>query len=235
MRVMIGNPDNTLATGESGGPSGGGGRITAITPTTANPLRATVKVGGRAKGTLSLDLIDELGLTVGQTWDGKLAERVRRGIETDKAYRQTMQRLNRRAMSRHQLDRKLRELGHDAAVAADVLDRLERAGLIDDRALGAAMIRETISRKPAGPRLLRSKLAQRGLARKLIDELLAEVEAGGDPVGQAAELARQRLARMGDLDERTRKRRLWGVLARRGFAPDVIERALAQLGEAADS
>lgn len=152
--------------------------ITALSPTKRDPGRLTIKVAGRAVATMQAKRIAELGLEIGMPWTDALAEQVAHAAAFDKAMRAAMNRLNRRAMSRSQLRRKLtdRKLELDVAAVDAALDRLEELDLIDDEAFGRALIAEILRGRPAGPMLLRQKLMQRGLERNLIDRLIAENE-----------------------------------------------------------
>lgn len=201
--------------------------ITAIKPTQRDPDRATIRVAGRVVATLPRHHIADLGIEVGTVWDEALAQRIAEAAAYDKALRQAINRLARRGRSRRELDRKLRELGHDEPVRQRVLDRLVELGYLDDEALGRQLLIEIQSRKPAGPMLLRQKLMQKGLDRELIDRLVTEAVDDSDQAEQALALLRQRLRSMQRLDPATRKRRLYGQLARRGFAADAIRSAFA--------
>lgn len=209
----------------------GAERITAIVPTARNPQRASVRVGRKVVATLAMQRIDALGLTVGQAWDEALAAKVAAAAEEDKAMRKALNRLNRRAMSRRDLDRKLRELEFAEATREQVLDRLTELGYLDDEAFGRALIRETQRGKAAGPRLLQQKLFQKGLDRALIDRLITETRGEHDEAEQAVALARQRLRQMRRLDAATRRRRLYGLLARRGFEGETIDAAMEAVRE----
>jgi regulatory protein len=202
--------------------------ITAIRTTKRDPGRASIDVNGKVAATLNHKLLDGLGIGVGDVWTDALAAKVADVVKYDKALRDAMRRLNRRAMSTQQLSRKLAELDHEPAIIQRVCARLTELSVLNDAEYGRALIREINLRKPAGPRLLRAKLSQRGLDRKLIDELLREVEAEPttDRVADARKLAEAKLRSMSRLDPLVRKRRLWGALARRGFDPDTIEAAL---------
>ena len=149
----------------------------------------------------------------------------------DKALQQALNRLNRRAMSRHDLDFKLKKLGYEQSVRQSVLDRLTEMGCLDDRAYGRALIDATMRLKPAGPQLLRQKLFQKGIDRSLIEKLVGEATDAQDLAPGAVELARKKLRTMQRLDIQTRKRRLYGLLARRGFNPDTISSVMAELGD----
>lgn len=205
--------------------------ITAIKPTQRNPKRVTIRIGRKVVATLPQSKVDELGLAVGQPWDDALAQRVAQAGVYDKALRQAMNRLNRRAMSRRDLDKKLERLEYEHAVREQVLDRLTEMKFLDDEAYARALIDSTLRRKPAGPQLLRQKLYQKGIGRSLIEKLVGEATDAQDLAPGAVDLARKKLRSMQRLDIDTRKRRLYGLLARRGFNPDTISSVMAELAD----
>lgn len=218
-----------------------GARIVAIQPTQRDSQRATVRVSdakavpggklprGRVVVTLQLKHLDELGLKVGMAWTPALTEAVVAVAAYDRALRQALDRLTRRRMSRRELDRKLQPLGHTEPVREKVLARLTELGLLDDRAYAEALVRD-LQRRPAGPRLLRRKLYEKGIASELIDAVLAE-SAGCSQEQQTAALtlARKKLPGLQRVDAITRRRRLSGLLTRRGFSLEVIRHVLEDL------
>ena len=226
--------------------SGGGPRVSALRPTNRDPLRFTVKVDGKAVGTLSQKLIDDLRITIGSPYTAELAAALADAVVYDKAFRAATRRLARRAMSSGMIRQKLRTPPRrrppkpgdtrkprepDPIPPAEVIDqviaRLTELDLLDDRAFGQALIRDLTRSKPAGPMLLKQKLYAKGLDAKLIDELVAE--ATNDPDEQAdgaTAFAEKKIRRMRHLDADTIKRRLYGQLSRRGFTPDAIRTAM---------
>jgi len=207
-------------------------QITAISPTKRDPGRGMIKVGGRVVATLAYTLIDELGVTVGQTWDERLAGRVAATVAYDQCLRAALRRLERRAFSRSQLRLKLCGLDFPEDVIERALDRLTELGVLDDAGYGEALVRAILRSKPAGPRLVRQKLFQKGLEAELIDRLVAEAFAGHDQAEDAERLARQKLKTLSRYDKQTQKRRLWGALARRGFDSEAITEVVdAVLGD----
>ncbi|MEM6755822.1 MAG: regulatory protein RecX [Planctomycetota bacterium] len=217
--------------------------VTAVVASAGDTHRVSIRVGrpggkGRSVGTLSARLAEAAGAVEGAAWTVELAERVAEALAVDKAMRDGMTRLNRRAMSRRDLDRKLREKGHAAEARAAALDRLIELGVIDDAAYGAALAEETVRRKGAGPRLveqkLRAKELEGGEARRLADAATGDAEAQRAAATAAAE---KKLRSMAGLDAATRRRRLYGLLGRRGYTPDVISdvmEAMADRLEASD-
>ncbi len=190
-----------------------------------------VRVGRKVVATLAHSKVVDMDLHVGQVWDDALAERVGHAAVFDKALQQGLNRLNRRAMSRYDLDFKLKKLGYEQPVRESVLDRLTELRFLDDEAYGRALIDATMRRKPAGPQLLRQKLFQKGIDRSLIERLVGEATDAQDLAPGAVELARKKLRTMQRFDLQTRKRRLYGLLARRGFNPDTISSVMAELSD----
>ena len=73
------------------------------------------------------------------------------------------------------------------------------------------------------------RLQRKGAAPSLIDAVLEEA---ADPAQEAAAAegqVRQRLRLLRRLEPAAQRRRLYGFLQRRGYAADVIERALARV------
>lgn len=209
----------------------GEGRITAIAPTKRDPDRASIRVDAKHVATVSYKHVNQLGLHVGQAWTPELADQVAQAALYDKAMKRAMNRLNRRAMSRRELDRKLKELEFDEGTRERVLDRLTELNLLNDEAFGRAVVRETMSRKAAGKRLLQQKLFQKGIDRKLADRILDDSLDPEDQAAQALTLASKRLKSLARFDAPTRKRRLYGLLARRGFDPDTIDQTMRALAK----
>lgn len=209
--------------------------VLALTPTAHDPNRMSVRVGvengkGRVKATLNVSRIVELGLFVGQAWTEELAQAVVDEATYDKAMRQAMHAIGRKATSRRELDLKLIKREHSPALRERVLDRLTELGLLDDKAFAHALVRQTVRGKPAGPRLLKQKLSQKGVPQKIAEEAVAaEQPDEATQRTQAFALAEKRLASMSKLEPLAQKRRIYGLLARRGFEMDVVQDVMDRL------
>jgi len=123
--------------------------------------------------------------------------------------------------SRRELERRLRAAGFDASEVADALADLDRAGLVDDERFARELTRARAGRLD-GNRSVRSALAQAGVSPELAEASLAEA---GDESDRAFELARRRAARLGHLEPEAARRRLYGVLVRRGYSPSLATAA----------
>ncbi|MCH7962063.1 MAG: regulatory protein RecX [Planctomycetes bacterium] len=144
--------------------------------------------------------------------------------------------LGQRAYSRKKLIDRMTRKGFDDAVAQRVAERFVSAGVLDDAALAAVMVRAEIARKPAGPFLLEMKLVAKGIDRATARDAANEALADRDLAADALALATKRLAAISpSLEDATRRRRVYASLARRGFSPDIcrvaVERAMGPMGK----
>jgi len=203
--------------------------ITAIKPTQRDPNRATIRVDRKVVATLPMTLIEAMNLKAGDAWDAAIADDVTRAAKHDKAYRQAINRLNRRSHTAREMTRKLKKLEHDEATIEYVIAKLTDLGLINDRQLGEAGLREMQRQKPAGPKLMRAKLFQKGVDRAMIDELVENATDAESQREGAMSFAEKKLRSLQRFDVATKRRRLYGALARRGFNADVINDVMEQL------
>jgi regulatory protein len=121
-----------------------------------------------------------------------------------------------RERSRRELSDRLVQAGFDPEDVAEELDRLQAAGLVDDRRFAAGFAEEA-ARRLRGARAVSSSLAAKGVERGVIAEAVAGLR--GSDEERALELARTRAHRLASLPAETAYRRLEGFLARRGYEP----------------
>jgi len=174
---------------------------------------------------LDVETIVRCGFRVGQEVTGEDLVHAYLLDQRKRAWDGAVRLLGRAARTRREVERRL--LRHyPPEVVAEVLERLEEGGWLDDRAFAEGYIR---AHPEHGARRLLADLVRKGVppavAARAVQEALGDVDA----VLQAREVAERRLGRMGQVDAQTAWRRLAGYLARRGFAPEVIRSALKPL------
>lgn len=204
--------------------------ISAIKPLKDDAVRCGIYVGRRRVAVLMLDQIEHLGLYVGAPWDPERQQRTADAALHAKARRDALKLVNRRALGSPQMTEKLIRKGHAPQVARAVTQELLDKKFLDDEAYGRTLL-DTQLRKPTGRRMLQQKLQQKKLPTALVKQLVNQADAGRDAVADARRLAEQKLrgASFRKLDDAGRKRRIWGLLARRGFEPQTIINAIANL------
>jgi regulatory protein len=119
-------------------------------------------------------------------------------------------------------------------IAADILSRFETVGLVDDKAFAAAWVDSRHRGRGVGPRKLAHELRSRGVDQKLTAESLGTITPEEERATARA-LVEVRLAGTRGQPAQRRARRLTGILARKGYSPqvayDVVREALATEGE----
>jgi len=136
--------------------------------------------------------------------------------------------------TRAQLAEALARRAVPADVAANVLDRFEDVGLIDDAAFATAWVDSRRAGRGLARRALASELRQRGVAEPVIAEAVDGVDADQE-LATARDLVARRLPATRGLPPETRLRRLSGLLARKGYPPGlafrVVREALVREGD----
>lgn len=144
-----------------------------------------------------------------------------RAAELEAARKIALDQLATRARSEHELRQCLARRKVSPAVADEVINRLVDVGLIDDAAFAQALASSRAEYGLRGRARIRQELQAKGVERHVADDALAELDPD-DEREAALTLARRRIRSMGALDARVARRRLAGVLARRGFSSDIV-------------
>lgn len=207
------------------------GRITALRVQQKNPERVSVYLDGRFAFGLYQDVVLSHGLRKGQVLSVAEQEALLAADAVLVAKAKALSYLAYRARSRFEVRRKLLRGGFDEAVVAQVLDRLEELGYLDDAAYARAYAQGRFETGGYGPQRVRSDLMRRGVARAVIDRVLADVFSEQDDILETARAqAERRWARLaGEEDPRKRRKKLYDFLLRRGFSYDTIRRVADEL------
>lgn len=122
--------------------------------------------------------------------------------------------------SRSELEKALRRKDCPDDVAAEVLDRFEQVGLVDDDAYARSFVRSKQAGRGLARRALSHELRQKGVDDETAQAVLDEVDPE-DERARAHELVDKKLRSMHGLDRAVQTRRLAGMLARKGYGPEV--------------
>jgi len=124
---------------------------------------------------------------------------------------------------------RLSRKGYDEDEVEKVLRLLQEGGLVADRPLAEALVREAIQRRLLGRRGIEAFLRQRGIDRDLIDEVLSH-HTDDIELETARRLIQKRIKTLKGQPRENIRRRLRGMLGRRGIAGETIEKALSEAG-----
>lgn len=207
--------------------------ITAITASPRHPGRFEVLVDGRPAATLSLDAIERLRLTVGATVAGR-EEQIAQAAAELKVYDRALDMLAFRARSSAELARSLVRKGEPKELVDRAMRRLQEHGLLDDAAFAESFVRAKVLGARQSKRRVQQGLAKKGVARDVTDTAIATVfeEEGVDQRAIVEKAARKKLRSLTKLEPAVRRRRLYAFLARRGYDPEDVRKAMEAVGEA---
>ena len=139
-----------------------------------------------------------------------------------------LRQLSGQAKTRTELTRVLKRKNVPDEAAEAVLDRMQVVGLVDDGDFADAWVESRQQRKHLSVTALRHELRGKGVAADLVEHAVAGVD-GEDEYTAAHTLASRKYERMRGLEHEVVRRRLSGVLARRGFTTSVITRVLGEV------
>ncbi len=134
--------------------------------------------------------------------------------------------LTARSRSSHELRAGLLRRRTPPDVADEVIGRLTEVGLVDDVAFAEALTTSRVTHSHRGRARIRQELREKGVDREIAEAALAELDPEAEMEGALA-LARRRARSLTGLEPHVARRRLAGVLARRGYSPSVVSLALA--------
>jgi regulatory protein len=198
-------------------------KITALKIQKRNPQRVNVYLDGEFA--LGLSRIVAAWLGVGQELDeGKIA-RLKAEDESEAAYQQALRFLNYRQRSESEVRRYLQRKDIPEAIAASVLERLHRSGLLDDVRFAQTWIENRSEFHPRSSRALGLELRQRGLDDTTIAQAVERV----DEKAMAYLAGRKQAKKLHGLERLPFRQKLYAYLARRGFDYDIISSVVDRL------
>ncbi|WP_223411222.1 regulatory protein RecX [Occultella gossypii] len=127
--------------------------------------------------------------------------------------------------SRAQLAQAMAKKDVPDEVAASVLDRFEEVGLVNDVEYAEMLVRTRRAERGLARRALATELYRKGVDSEIAEEALAAVDPE-DEEATAQDLVRRKARSSVGLEHEKRRRRLVGMLARKGYSPSVALRVV---------
>lgn len=134
--------------------------------------------------------------------------------------------LSARAYSVKKLRDKLYNRGYHRDEIEEALGKLRAKNLIDDERYAEGFLRTRLETRPRGKTALVRDLLSRGVEMSTAKHAVDHAVGKEDELKLALDLLKRKARQYESLDENTRRRRLVALLARRGFKPDTIYKAL---------
>jgi regulatory protein len=192
------------------------GTITALRFQKRDENRVNVYLDGEFA--FGLAAIEAAHLQVGQTLSDDDVARLQEQDEVERAYEHALDFLSYRPRSEAEVCRNLRRRNVDDEVVEAVVERLTRAGMLDDREFARYWAENRIQFNPRGANALGHELRGKGVPASIIAETLADL----DEEAAARKVLEAGVRRLAHLEPGDFRRKLGAYMARRGFSYEVI-------------
>jgi regulatory protein len=203
--------------------------ITQIVEPKAKPQRRRIYLDGKFAFTVKLNVVAKFRLREGMELTSQQVQEIEQGEIRQECLDRAMRYLTGRLHSREELRKKLLRQEYSAAMIDEVLEELKRLGYIDDERFAKTKALSAAQHKHHGPRRAMVELMRAGVKKDVAEVAVGEVYESNDNVAEARKLAMKQAARLRKLDPQVAKRRLVGMLARRGFDYDAIKPVIEEV------
>ena len=203
--------------------------ITGIVEPKGSPNRRRVYLDGRFAFSVKLNVVARFRLREGMELSGQQIEAIEQGEIRQECLDQAMKYLSGRLHSREELRKKLTRQEYSAGLIDEVLEELKRLGYVDDERFAKTRALSAAQHKHHGPRRAMVELMRAGVKKDVADAAVGEVYESNDNVAEARKLAMKQAERLRKLDPQVARRRLAGMLARRGFDYDAIRPVIEEV------
>jgi regulatory protein len=192
------------------------GTVTALRFQKRDKNRVNVYLDGQFA--FGLAAIEAARLRVGQALGDDDIARLQRQDKVERAHGRALNFLSYRPRSEAEVRRNLHKKGVQEEVVEVVIERLTRAGMLDDREFARYWVENRLQFNPRGARALGHELRQKGVPASIIADALV----GFDEETAARKASEAGARRLAHLEPDAFRRRLGAYLARRGFSYVVI-------------
>lgn len=203
--------------------------VTQITQQKRSPNRRSVFLDGTFAFGCNVNVIARFRLRQGVELTTEQVQQIQQGEIRQECLDYALRLLQMRAHSRAELLKKLQRREYGSTVSGTVLDDLVRLGYLDDARLAHERAQCAASTKHQGRRRAYLELMRAGINADIANRALDEVYGSLDATDSARQFALKQLPRLQRLQPQVARRRLAGMLQRRGFTYEQIKPIVDEL------
>jgi regulatory protein len=196
--------------------------VTKISEQKRRPNRRNIYLDGKFAFGCNLNVVAKFRLREGMNLSVEQVAAIQQGEVRQECFDQAMKFLQRRLHSRAELHRKLMRREYGEQMIASVLEDLSRMGYVDDERFAKTKALAAAQHKQHGRRRAFVELIKAGVKGNVAGKAVEDVYDATDTIGLARQLALKQAPRLRKLDPIVARRRLVGMLQRRGFNYDDI-------------
>lgn len=206
--------------------------VTRLVPQKRNPRRLNVHLDGRFAFACTANIAVKFGLGEGVILSDEQLAAVQQGHVWQVCMDDAMRILERRLHSRSELQRKLALKQHAPEMVLLVLDELQRMGYVNDTRYSQTKASSAAEHRKHGRGRAYRDLLKAGVEGETARRAVEDVYERTDSLAIARELAQKKAPHLRKLDPVVARRRLAGMLLRRGFDYEAIRPVMDEvLGE----
>jgi regulatory protein len=197
--------------------------ITKILPQKKRPNRRNIYLDGVFAFGLNDNVVARFRLREGLVLSDEQVAQIAQGEVRQECFDDAMKYLSSRMHSRSELRRKLLRREFGEAVIEGVFEDLTRMGYLDDARFAVAKAQSAADHKQHGRRRAYMELLKSGVKKDVAEKALEEVYEHTDATATARALAEKKAPSLKKLDPVVARRRLAGMLMRRGFDYETVK------------
>ncbi|MGG5252174.1 recombination regulator RecX [Neobacillus sp. SM06] len=201
--------------------------ITKITTQQKNSDRYNVFLDEKFAFSVDADILIKFQLKKGMELDAFSLTEIQYSDDIRKAYNAGIAYLARRIRSEKEIRDYLAKKDVEAPIANEVIHRLTSQNYLNDGEYAAAYVRTQMNTTDKGPDVIRMELAEKGIQKEIIQDCLREFTEELQ-VEKAKGLADKFFKKNAKDSFRILKQKLEGLLLRKGYSFDVIQRVRAE-------
>lgn len=203
--------------------------ITKISEQKRRENRRNVYLDGRFAFGCNLNVVAKFKLREGMNLTPEQVRAIEEGEVRQECFDKALEYLGLRLHSRAELAKKLTRREYGQTIISGVLDELARLGYIDDERFARTKALSAAEHKKHGRRRAMVELLKSGVTGDVARRALDQVYDAQDTLAVARQLAEKQAPRLKRLDPQVARRRLVGMLQRRGFDYQEIRPVVDQV------
>jgi len=201
--------------------------ITKIEPQKGNPRRRSIFIDGEFAFGVDEEVVARLGLVKGAVLTRRKIKQILAQKDENEAKETALRFLSFRRRTEKEIKDRLKRKGFDEKIIRHTIDKLKEYDLINDFEFAQSWVKERLAHRPRGKKLLQQELWKKGIKKEIIDRVIEKLCRDEDR--SALQLLEKIKGRYRNLEPKVAKRRMFGLLLRRGFSYETAKNAVERL------
>ena len=201
--------------------------VTKIEVQKRNPKRRSVFIDGEFAFGLDEEVLHKSGLKKGESLTQPRIDEITEEERKKEAKDAALRFLSFRRRTEKQVREKLKKKEFDEKTIEATIDKLKEFDLINDLEFATSWVRDRLTLKPRGRKLLKQELWKKGIRRDIIEQVTDDLCKDEDK--SALELVEKIKKRYRNLEPKVARRRMFNLLLRRGFSYETSKNSLKLL------